>query len=86
MPRTKTNNWDRIFSKLDQIATKIGSPNPSEYGMYTEEEMMQILRCSRNTLRRLRVDGLCPPHIKLGGRILYPQKAFEEWFEGLVDG
>lgn len=49
---------------------------------YTEEEIMLFLGQKKSTLQKNRSLGRNhPPFIKLGVRILYPKKDFQEWVD-----
>ena len=48
---------------------------------WTVAEAAKVLRMSRSTLDKYRVDGVGPRYRKAGGRILYACADVEEWLE-----
>lgn len=58
----------------------ITSPILQEY--YSEEEMAQILDKTVGTMKADHSrNGAVPPRTKLGKKILYNKKSFEEWLK-----
>lgn len=49
--------------------------------LYTESETATILRTSRLTLRRWRINGTGPRHTKMGKSILYRASEIERYIE-----
>ncbi len=53
----------------------------------TEAEAAVYIGCSRSTLRQGRMEGRrkghfpCPPHVKLGRKILYLRDDLDRWLE-----
>lgn len=54
--------------------------------LYTESETASILRTSRLTLRRWRINGTGPRHTKMGKSILYRASEIERYIEERTSG
>lgn len=72
-----------VTQPTDTISTKpvntheTRTPEP----LYTEAETAEILRTSRLTLRRWRINGTGPRHTKMGKLILYRSSEIERYIE-----
>ena len=51
-------------------------PNPT----LTDREVASILSVHKETIYRMRKNGLGPPFIKTGKKVLYLKQDFFEWF------
>src|SRR4051794_34596812 len=49
--------------------------------LLTIQNVSTLLNVSRSTLERKRIDGTGPPYIRIGQRVLYPEKQFMDWVE-----
>ena len=71
-----------IRSQLTRATAAVTSPAPSLL-LLTTIEVAGLLRISRRTLERMRVDGTGPRYLKVGpgkrSRVLYRQSDVEAW-------
>lgn len=56
-------------------------PNLPLERLYTEPETAAILRTSRLTLRKWRINGTGPRHTKMGKQVLYRASEIERYIE-----
>lgn len=47
--------------------------------MLTEEDLSEYWGIKQHTLRKWRINGKGPIYLKIGGRVMYPRKAIQEY-------
>ena len=54
------------------------------FELLTTNEVARLLRVNPSTVRRWRLDGVGPRHIKIGGVYRYPRPLLAEWIDQRV--
>ena len=53
----------------------------SKHELYTQEELCEKLKITRQTFHKYKKKGLVPPHIEVLGRERYPVTIVNEWLK-----
>lgn len=66
------------------MSDDLGAALRREVGLYTEEDLMALLQCTKATLQEWRSRGLGPAFCKLGKTVMYRRIDVEEWVNANV--
>jgi excisionase family DNA binding protein len=72
----------RIEDRLDSILRRPETP-PSEDTLLTTDELAELLKCDRRTVRRLELSGEVPGGIRIGGSKRWRADDVRCWLDGL---